>query len=66
MQKQAMINEMEKSSGILFATKKQVADWFGISDQHYISKYLHGVEAIDGKYYFIPEIAEVLKARARA
>ena len=60
-----MIQEMKKTNGTLFATKKQVAGWFGISDQHYVSKFLQGIEAIDGKYYFIPDIAEVLKARVR-
>ncbi len=41
-----------------------MADWFNLKDPHYAAKYLAGVEAIDGKYYFIPEIAAVLKARA--
>lgn len=66
MQKREMVNAMEKTAGSLFVTKKKVAEWFGISDPHNVSKYLYGLEAIDGKYYFIPEVAEALKARARA
>lgn len=65
MQKTDMIKAMEKKAGTLFITKKGVAELFGIKDPHYAAKYLYGVEAIDGKYYFIPEVAEILKARCR-
>ena len=66
MQKSEMIKEMERTEGTLFVTKAGFAKWFGIKDPHYAAKYLHGVEAIDGKYYFIPEVAEILKERCRA
>ena len=66
MQKTEMIKAMEKTAGKLFITKKGAAELFGIKDPHYAAKYLQGLEAIDGKYYFIPEVAASLKARCRA
>ncbi len=64
MEKKDLINSMQRTTKNLFATRQDVADWFNLKDPHYAAKYLAGVEAIDGKYYFIPEIAAVLKARA--
>lgn len=64
MEKKEMVAAMQRTTKNLFATKQDVANWFNIKDPHYAAKFLAGVEAIDGKYYFIPEIAAVLKARA--
>lgn len=53
----------EKRTTAGFITKTQLARVMGISDIHKINKYLDGLEAIDGKYYLIPMVAEKLQRR---
>ena len=66
MNKSQMIKMMQQSDcgGTVFITKKGVAEAFGIKDVHNVSPLLSGLEKINGKYYFIPDVAEALKARA--
>ena len=65
MEKKMLINEMKKQAGTMFATKTDIAAWFGLKDRHTVSRILDGVKSVDGKYYFIPEIADILWARMR-
>jgi hypothetical protein len=65
MEKQKLIDEMSRQAGAMFATKTQIAAWFGIKDTHYINRYVDGLKAVDGKYYFIPDLAGVMERRAR-
>lgn len=45
-----------------FITQKQLADCMGVSRDTARRK-LHELDAIDGKYYFIPEVADALLKR---
>lgn len=35
----------------------------GKKDPHAVDKYLYGLDRVDGKDYFIPDVANVLKER---
>ena len=65
MDKKTLIYEMKKTSGSMFATKTDIAAWFGVKDRHTVNRILGGLKSVDGKYYFIPELADVLLARAK-
>ena len=59
--KRAMIHHA-KGAEVMTAT--QVASFLGVSDSFKAKKkYLVGLEAIDGKYYLIDEVADVLMGR---
>lgn len=48
-----------------FITRRQTADYFGVSEPRVIDKYLHGLPRISDKYYFISDVAEnILKFRS--
>lgn len=40
-----------------FITRKGLADYFGVSEARVIDKYLHGLERVSGKYYFINDVS---------
>lgn len=40
-----------------FITRKQLADYFGVSEPRAIDKYLIGLERVSGKYYFIGDVS---------
>lgn len=65
MKKQKLINEMSRQAGAMFATKSQIAAWFGIKNVRYIEKFVDGLQAVDGKYYLISDLADVMERRAR-
>lgn len=65
MLKQEIVRRFERdTNGQAFVTVAQLARLMGRRDQGKLKKaYLSGLEAIDGKYYFIPDVAQVLKER---
>lgn len=66
MEKQEIINAMKKQvNGAEFITKQQLAGFMGIKDPKNINQYIKGLEAVNGKYFFIPDIAKVLWQRSR-
>lgn len=65
MEKKQLIYEMKKQAGTIFATKTDIAEWFGVKDRHTVNRILGGLKSVDGKYYFIPEVADVLWARMK-
>ncbi len=65
MKKQDLIRKMEQAAETQgFITASQFARFMGctnISKCKY--KYLSGLDRVDGKYYFIPDVAAVLMSR---
>lgn len=54
------------TEGQAFITASQLARAFGRTDQAKVRKaYLSGLEAIDGKYYLVRDVAAVLQKRSR-
>lgn len=65
MEKKELIRDMEKQTGgASFITMTQLAGWIGV-DRHTARRYVDGLERVDGKYYFVPDVAEKLRARIR-
>jgi hypothetical protein len=62
MNKQELIREIKKSSESEgFITASQFARFIGVSNVSQCKyKYLSGLDKVDGKYYFIPDVAAAL------
>ena len=43
-----------------FITRQQLARYMGRRDPHSVDRYLVDLERVNGKYYFIPDVAETL------
>ena len=46
-----------------FITKAQLSEVFGHKDRRAVDKYVSGLEAVDGKYYLITDVARRLKEK---
>ena len=57
--------QYEVCSGSPFITQTSFAHFLGVS-RGTAKKYLDGLDAIDGKYYFIPDVADRLMSRVSA
>lgn len=64
MDRAELIRDMKQFSKSSFITKRKLADYMNISDTQYVQKYVADLERVDGKYYFIPDVATVMKSRA--
>ncbi len=66
MNKQEIVRKFEQATGgQSFITASQFARLMGCSNVDKCkNKFLSGLERIDGKYYFIPDVAAVLLSRA--
>ena len=53
------------TQGAEVITKQQICSFMGIKKQDHIRKYTDGLQALDGKYYLISEIADRMMQRAR-
>lgn len=63
MDKRELVRDMKQYCGGGFIKRQQLANYMGIKDPHNVDKYLHGLERVEGKYYFISDVAGVLKER---
>lgn len=56
-----LIADMKKFvGGGGFVTRKQTAEYMGLKDPHSVDKHLNGLERVNGKYYFIPDVVDQL------
>ena len=58
MDKKGIEKDMRAFTGSGFITKRRFADYMGVKDARYVSKYLEGLDRASGQYYFIPDVAE--------
>lgn len=63
MDKQTLIRDMKQACKSSFITRNGLAQYMGIKNPQNVDQYLYGLERVNGKYYFIPDVAQVLKAR---
>lgn len=63
MDKQSLIRDMKSYCNSSFITKRKLANYMGIKDCNHVNEYLRDLERINGKYYFIPDVAARLKER---
>lgn len=60
MNKAELVKDLKSYANSGFITRKKFADYMGVSDAHNVDKYLSGLDRVNGKYYFIPDVAENL------
>ena len=67
MEKQEVIRKMQQSAGgAMFITLSDFAKFMGLKDSHKVKqKYLLNLDRIEGKLYFIPDVATELMKRSR-
>lgn len=63
MNRSDLIRDMKSYCGGSFITRQKLAQYIGMKDPHGVDRFLYGLERIDGRHYFIPDVAEVLKSR---
>jgi|GEM_PF-3510876 len=66
MQKKDITNSLRRhADGGEFITKTGIAKTMGLKKSEYAQKYIRGLQAIDGKYYAISEVADNMMTRLR-
>lgn len=60
MTKRELIADMKRSvgDGQGFITLSGIQRYMGVKSHHSVDKYVHGLERINNKYYFIPDVAD--------
>lgn len=59
MTKRELIADMKQSvGGGGFITLSGLQKYIGVKHHHSVDKYVNGLERINGKYYFIPDVAD--------
>lgn len=65
MERKDLIKSMKAEAGAGFITRQGLSRFMGVKDPRNVDKYLAGLERVSGKYYFIPDVADSLIAKAR-
>lgn len=65
MTKNELVKDMQKFAGCSFMTRGMLTKYMGYKDNHTVGRYLYGLPAVDGKLYFVGDIADVLIARGK-
>lgn len=64
MNKQELVRSMiQASGGSRFITKAELVRFMGLSNQRYVARYVDGLDRVDGKRFFIPDVAERIIGR---
>lgn len=59
MTRKDLISDMKQTvGGSGFITISGIAKYIGVRSHHSVDKYVDGLERINGKYYFIPDVAD--------
>lgn len=58
MTKSDIVRELTAYAGGKFVTKACLVKFMGVKRTETVGRYVSGLQAVDGKYYFIPEVAE--------
>ena len=58
MTKTDLVRSMERQEGASFITKTRLAKFIGAKRAETVGRYVEGLQVLNKKYYFIPEVAE--------
>lgn len=58
MTKSELVREMQRQEGGSFITKARLAKFIGAKRSETVGRYVDGLQVLNKKYYFIPEVAE--------
>nr|MBQ4455671.1 hypothetical protein [Clostridia bacterium] len=62
MTKTDLVRSMERQEGGYFITKAKLAKFIGAKRAETVGRYVEGLQVLNKKYYFIPEVAEKMMA----
>ena len=66
MDKRVLIDALKReANGGEMITRKQLMHFFNIEKYEHIKKYIRGLDAIDGKYFLISDVARILIGRVK-
>lgn len=60
MTKKELTADIKAYTGSGLITRKQLASYVGVADPHNVDKYLKGLSAVNGKFFFIGDVVDVL------
>ncbi len=63
MKKSDVIKMLQKRTGSDFITRKQVCDAIGYRDPASVDPIIAGLDRLNGKYYFIPDVVDRMLQR---
>ena len=58
MTKTELKRSMTEFAGAAFITRQKLAEFVGVKDPHSVDRYLSDLYRINGKYYFIGDVAD--------
>lgn len=58
MNRNELIKDMQQFCGSRLITRKKLADYYGKKDPHGIDHILEPLNAVESRYYFIPDVAD--------
>ena len=61
MTKKELVADMKQFCGGSFITTTGLQRYLGVKSHHTVKKYTDGLDCIEGKFFFIPDIAEAMK-----
>lgn len=62
MNAKEVAEDMKRFCGGGFATRQKIANYIGIKPDH-VDRFLVGLERIDNKHYFIPDVVDNMMKR---
>lgn len=66
MKRAELIKTLQSRAGSDFITRKQISEAIGYRDPASVDPMLNGLDRLNGKYYFIPDVAERMLQRVSA
>lgn len=64
MKRDELMNGFKRINGrTMFVTKKDIAEAFGVKQTRTIGWVVEGLEVINGKYYFLPDVEKSIRRR---
>ncbi|MEY8367592.1 hypothetical protein AALA24_02375 [Anaerovoracaceae bacterium 42-11] len=64
MDKQSLVRDLKSYCNGGFITRQKLAAYMGMKNPRHVDGYLTGLERVNGKYYFIPDVAMRLIERS--
>ena len=59
MTKKELVADMKHAvNGSSFINRTDLMKYLGVGSHHTVEKYLHGLERLNNRYYFVPDVAE--------
>ena len=65
MTKKDLVKRMTISAGGYFITKAQLAEFMGVKRSETVRQYVDGLQVTNLKYYFIPDVADMIIASTK-